>query len=425
MNQTIFGCYLQTLVLFLVAITHAVRISYDGYKVYQVTPRTRVEADLLREFEEDIHFDFWSEIRAVDFPVDIMVAPGAQEEFEDFLDNQNLEYTTIIENVEEKIQEEDSRQRRQVRVDRGNVTFTEYMRHDEILAYIEQLTVDYPSIATTEVIGKSFEGRDLTVIRISSGASNKSIIFIEAAIHAREWIAPPVALYIINQLVENSNYTNMYEDIEWVIFPVVNPDGYEYTHTDARLWRKTRSTATICNGVDGNRNFDFQWMVTGASSWQCSETYAGRSAFSEVETQAVKNFFDSHRGRIKLFIDLHSYGRLLMFPWGYTSDPPSDFEELQSLGERVNDAITSVRGTNYTVGTAISILYPTSGGSRDYAKAVGGIDLSYTIELPAGGNAGFNPDASEIIPVVTEIWEGIKVFYDYVVEKYVNGTKTV
>lgn len=95
------------------------------------------------------------------------------------------------------------------------------------------MAVDYSDIATTEVIGKSFEGRDLTVIRISKGEStDKSIIFIEAAIHAREWIAPPVALYIINQLVENPEYADMYEDIEWVIFPVVNPDGYEYTHTD-------------------------------------------------------------------------------------------------------------------------------------------------------------------------------------------------
>lgn len=191
--------------------------------------------------------------------------------------------------------------------------------------------------------------------------------------------------------------------------------------SQVRLWRKTRSPATICYGVDANRNFDYQWMVTGASNWQCSETYAGRSAFSEVETQAVKNFFDSYRGRIKLFIDLHSYGNLLMYPWGYTSDPPEDAEELQSLGDRVNDAIHAVRGTNYTVGTARSILYATSGGSRDYAKAVGGIDLSYTIELPAGGDAGFNPDASEIVPVVTEIWEGIKVFYEHVLDKYVNN----
>lgn len=110
-----------------------------------------------------------------------------------------------------------------------------------------------------------------------------------------------------------------------------------------------------------------------------------------------------------------------MYPWGYTSDPPEDAEELQFLGDRVNDAIYAVRGTNYTVGTARSILYATSGGSRDYAKAVGGIDLSYTIELPEGGDVGFNPDASEIVPVVTEIWEGIKIFYEYVVEKYINN----
>lgn len=68
-------------------------------------------------------------------------------------------------------------------------------------------------------------------MKISSGGSNKPIIYVQAAIHAREWIAPPVALYIINQLVENPNNAYLYEDIDWVIIPVVNPDGYEYTHT--------------------------------------------------------------------------------------------------------------------------------------------------------------------------------------------------
>lgn len=83
-----------------------------------------------------------------------------------------------------------------------------------------------------ERIGRSLEGRNLILIRISSGGSDKPLIYIEAAIHAREWIAPPVALYIINQLVENPDYAYLYENIDWAIIPVVNPDGYEYTHVD-------------------------------------------------------------------------------------------------------------------------------------------------------------------------------------------------
>lgn len=60
--------------------------------------------------------------------------------------------------------------------------------------------------------------------------------------HAREWISTAVATYIINQLVEkNANYTRLLDATDWIIMPVANPDGYEFTHTEDRLWRKTRS----------------------------------------------------------------------------------------------------------------------------------------------------------------------------------------
>ena len=61
--------------------------------------------------------------------------------------------------------------------------------------------------------------------------------------HAREWISTAVSTYIISQLVErNENYTRLLDTSDWIIMPVSNPDGYEYTHTRDRLWRKTRST---------------------------------------------------------------------------------------------------------------------------------------------------------------------------------------
>lgn len=161
-------------------------------------------------------------------------------------------------------------------------------------------------------------------------------------------------------------------------------------------------------------------MVIGASNWQCSETYAGHVAFSEVETRAVKDYLLANTPNVKLFLDLHSYGQWLLYPWAYTSDLVENIDELHYLGDRVNDAIYAVRGTNYTVGSSNAVLYASSGGSRDWTKAVAGIDLGYTVELPAGGDSGFDPDASEIIPVVTETWEGIKVYYEHVRDKYVT-----
>lgn len=185
-----------------------------------------------------------------------------------------------------------------------------------------------------------------------------------------------------------------------------------------RLWRKTRSQGRQCYGVDGNRNFDFHWMETGASSQECSETYAGSQAFSEPETAALRDYVLEHAHHIKLYLTFHSYGQYLLYPWGYTSALPEDADELHALATRVNAAIAAVAGTRYTIGSSTNVLYPAAGGSDDYVKGVGGVALSYTIELPGGGTWGFDLPTSRILPVVRETFEGIRVYQAYVEEKY-------
>ncbi|KAJ8950626.1 hypothetical protein NQ318_010825 [Aromia moschata] len=389
------------------------------YKVYRVSPTTIEEANLVNSFENDENFDFWVDIRSLDEPAEIMVSPIAQEYFEETLRQNGVDYIVSVYNVAEIITQAESRAK-QTRVARGNVTFSEFMRHDEIIAYLRQLEVDYPDILKTEVIGRSFEGRDLLLVRISSGGSttNKPTIFAEATIHAREWIAPPMALYIINQLVENPENANMYQDIDWAIIPVLNPDGYEYTHTAERFWRKTRTPGTICYGVDGNRNFAAKWGETGSNNWQCSNTYAGHRVFSEPETQAVSSYIASHKDEIKLYIDIHSFGRWLLYPYGYTNEDADNVDELRALGQLFNDAVYEVRGLNYTVVSFVNGLYYASGTSVDWVKEIG-IDLAYTLELPAGGT-GFDPPEEDIQPVVQETWEGFKAFHSYIQSKFVN-----
>ncbi|KAJ8970942.1 hypothetical protein NQ317_008289 [Molorchus minor] len=129
-------------------------IGYEGFKVYRVTPTSLREARLLTQFEDDENFDFWSEVRSLDRHVDVMVSKVAQAMFENLLNSENMEYTVHIEDVGKKLDAEKRRQRRST-LTRGEVTFTEFMRHDDINAYLEQLAATYPEIVTNEIIGKS------------------------------------------------------------------------------------------------------------------------------------------------------------------------------------------------------------------------------------------------------------------------------
>lgn len=160
-------------------------------------------------------------------------------------------------------------------------------------------------------------------------------------------------------------------------------------------------------------------MVAGASNSPCSEIYAGPRAFSESETRALRDYLLANRQRIKLYLTFHSYGNYLLYPWGYTSALPANNDELYALGVRVNNAIRAISGTTYAIGTSTNLLYAAAGGSDDYAKGVGGVELAYCIELPGGGSVGFNPPATRITPIVQETWEGVKAYHDYIREKYV------
>jgi len=410
-------CLYKALLICFVAVIAAEQVSYEGYKVYRVHPLKK-QVELLAHFDDNKHFDFLSPLRRDGYPVDVMVDPDVQNKFVSFLEKNNVKYEILTENVERVIQEERRHQLMTPRLNGRNISFTKYHRHDEINAYLDQLAEDYSNLVSLETIGKSYEGRDLKLIKISTNPkSNKPVIFIDAGIHAREWAAPPVALYTINQLVENTENLNLLEKVDFHILPVVNPDGYEYTHEKERFWRKTRSPGTNCYGTDGNRNYEYHWGEIGSSGNGCSEIYHGKHPFSEVETSAIRDYVLRNKDNIRLYLSLHTYGQMILYPWSYTEEPPEDSDELQAVGELAAASIKSVSGTRYVVGGSTVILNPTAGSSDDWVKAVGGVALSYTVELPGGGS-GFDPPPTQILPIVTETWEGIKAFNHYIANKF-------
>jgi hypothetical protein len=144
---------------------------------------------------------------------------------------------------------------------------------------------------------------------------------------------------------------------------VANPDGYEYTHTNDRLWRKTRTinAGSSCVGVDGNRNFNFHWMESGSSSLPCRDDYAGPKPNSEPETQAMVDFLMSRSNNVKIYLTLHSYAQMWLVPWGYTSEKPADYYDMYVLAEKAVEALEKTRGTDYLLGTAQELLYISSG----------------------------------------------------------------
>jgi hypothetical protein len=109
--------------------------------------------------------------------------------------------------------------------------------------------------------------------------------------------------------------------VSFVILPLVNPDGYEFSRSDSKnkMWRKTRRpVANNCFGVDGNRNFDIRWSQGDREFKACNEVYKGPTAFSEPETKIVRDIMNRLRKRCLMYISVHTFGNSILYPWGFT-----------------------------------------------------------------------------------------------------------
>ena len=94
------------------------------------------------------------------------------------------------------------------------------------------------------------------------GCGNKPAMWIDSGIHGREWIAPAVGTWMLNELVENrANHPELLDNLDWYFLPSANPDGYRKSRNDDRMWRKTTSfyEGNECQGTDPNRNWDTHW----------------------------------------------------------------------------------------------------------------------------------------------------------------------
>uniref|UniRef100_A0A4W4EV67 Peptidase M14 domain-containing protein n=1 Tax=Electrophorus electricus TaxID=8005 RepID=A0A4W4EV67_ELEEL len=239
---------------------------------------------------------------------------------------------------------------------------------------------------------------DLQVgFRHNTGA-NRPGIWIDTGIHAREWVTPPHP-YIC------AFFFDIFLEI------VTNPDGFHFTHTSNRMWRKTRkpNDGSICVGVDANRNWDAGFSGAGSSNNPCSETYRGPSAHSEPEVKAIVDFVKSH-GNLKAFVSIHSYSQMLLYPYGYTRTPCKDQAEL--VRPKAVTDLKSLYGTNYKYGSIINVIYQASGGTIDWTYNQG-IKYSYTFELRDTGRYGFMLPANQIIPTAEETWLALMAIMEH------------
>lgn len=367
-----------------------------GDQVVRVNVATQAQLDWL--FQRDL--DLWSHHVGVG-PVDVHVSAAERAD----LDDAGLAFDVLNSDLFSTWLDEQATQ-----MLRGGEDFTAYKSLDDIYAFIAALAAARPDLCQVSVIGHSLENREIRMLRITGpGPGPKPGVFYHGLQHAREWITGSMVLYLADHLVNNYNTDPCIQALvnrtEFYLVPVMNPDGYSYTWTNVRLWRKNRRpNANGSFGVDLNRNWGYQWGFSsnGSSNSPSSETYRGTAPFSEPETQVMRDFVLAHPN-IVAHMDYHSYGELILWPWGYVCDSigEPDASLFDDLGADMRDLITEVHDHAYLIGPICNALYPANGCSVDWAYGAAGL-TGMTVELRDNGQFGFVLPADQIIPTCEE-----------------------
>ena len=253
-----------------------------------------------------------------------------------------------------------------------------YLTYGQALANMDKMQELYPDLITKRLaIGdiKTHQNRSLYYMVISNSPDNldpaKPQILYDALHHAREPNSLSNLLFYMWFLLENygkdEEITYLVDNTAMFFLPIVNPDGYVYNElTDPSgggLWRKNRYPNADGDtvGVDLNRNYGYFWAFddNGSSPNEGSQVYRGPAAFSEPETQAVRQLCNDNNFQIAL--NYHTYGNLLIHPWGYSDEPTEEDLVFKSL------ARVMATDNDFRLGTGSETVgYVVNGDSDDW-----------------------------------------------------------
>ncbi|HEX5827367.1 MAG TPA: M14 family zinc carboxypeptidase [Candidatus Limnocylindrales bacterium] len=270
-----------------------------------------------------------------------------------------------------------------------------YHNLPEMTAEIFKAEADYPELVDVFSIGKSYQGRDIWMAKVSDNVGTDEAepeVLIDALHHAREHLTTEQALAVLRWLTReyasNDTIRGLVNGREVFIIFALNPDGmrYDLTGDPFRAWRKNRqpNAGTTAVGTDLNRNYGYRWGCCGGSSGSPSSiTYRGPAAWSAPEVRALRDFVRSRViggvQQIRTHVTLHTNGQLILYPYGYTrTNVPSDMTYLDYTAFRAIGA--SMASRNGYVLQQSSDLYITDGDQIDWMYGEHRI-FSYTFEL--------------------------------------------
>ncbi|CAH0678980.1 unnamed protein product [Chilo suppressalis] len=384
-------------------------MKYSNYTLYRGMPVNEKHLEFFRNLSDMYDVNFWTPPGNLNKPVDFTIKPEDQAGFLKKADENGIYLSTIMRDIQRAFDKQTVRS--YIRRNMESFNWQSYFRFKDIHNWLIDLQKMYPKELQLIEIGKSAEGRKMIAVKIILiGSKRRSTVIVEGGIHAREWISPAFVTFMIYKTItapksNDKEWKAVALTYEWYFLPVVNPDGYEYSHTEDRLWRKNRNDPS----VDINRNFDTAFGTIGVSFQHQSDTYCGKHAFSEPEAMAMANFIKQRSKSLEYYISFHSYGQYMIIPYAHLTTHEDNYDEMKEIGKQVEKKISRRFNTKYLVGTAYDTVgYRTSGVSGCWVKKEFRVPYVLTFELRDDGESGFALPPEQILPTCQETMDGMK-----------------
>ncbi len=270
-----------------------------------------------------------------------------------------------------------------------------YHTYEEVVAELDSISQIYPEITRLDSIGVStVDSLTIWALKISDNPEieeDEPAVLYNACHHARELLGVEICMYMIDHLVSNysidSAVTRWIDSLEIWFVPIVNPEGHGVVWEGIEWWRKNKrdndGNGTFnadSDGVDLNRNYDFNWEGSESDSI-FSEYYKGTAPFSELETQVMRDLCLDQK--FLFTINYHSpyynpeLAEQVFYPWIWNGLPAPDLPTIRAIADSVASLIVNDAGD----GTYARVITKDPVGmARNWMYGIAGI-LALTIEV--------------------------------------------
>ncbi len=309
-----------------------------------------------------------------------------------------------------------------------------YLSYIEINDSLRHMAQNYPSICKFDSLSiTTYEGKWIYGVKISDNVhleeDDEPKFTLDGMHHSREWATAQAVLFFADSMLGSygsiSEITEIINTTEIYCFPLINVDGYVYDYPGGLWWRKNREPFGGGIGTDPNRNYGGACNGELNGYWGAvdegyvshypatpSQTFCGAYAYSGDEIQAYTAYIREHN--ITTGFSLHSYGELIMYPWGYKAQGTPDSTLYDTKGNYLGGMMERIGGGTYTAGQSYYNPYPTTGNTRDwiygYNKWVAGLSsLFYGAEI----GTDFYQDTSDLDFISRQVFKAAKHLAGY------------